>query len=159
MKYNADQDHPNRYRQRSINPPSFTIVDGEFISLLEFHDEANETTLYTLTSVKNTPFCKFTNAKAAEDFLKHVSADLIATRRRLIENDAKNFIDNFDELYGAINICFICDASYQSTEYVDFFTSCKTKLNFGVSKSRMRGDSYSAYIICLRRQDNRYISR
>ncbi len=79
-------------------PPSYTIIDGDFVSLFEYR-EGNDT-YFTLTSVANTPLGQYQSSVDAENRMKTITAEEIKKKRELFEREVSHFIADFGEKYG-----------------------------------------------------------
>jgi hypothetical protein len=87
---------------------SLTIMDGEFISLYPYED-----TLYTLTSVKNTPLCKCSQMDEAVHYIGNITEREIVEIRAKCEEEVMYYYPEFSEEFS----------------YKNYYLSIKTKLN------------------------------
>lgn len=119
----------NRYKDETVVPPSYTVIDGNFVSLFEYR-ENNDTPYFTLTSVANTPLDQYELSIDAENRMKNIKQEEISEKRLIFEGEVSHFVKNFTELYGTLQF-EIKPVILTMLEYVGFFTSCKTKLVSG----------------------------
>lgn len=90
------------------NSPSVTVVDGEFFSLYPYDVESN---LFTLTHVKYTPLFASNTISEVENFERQLTKTSINEQKKLIEDD----------------VCRWCPYFLDTHEYLEYFTSTKTK--------------------------------
>ncbi|KAI8816574.1 uncharacterized protein EV422DRAFT_279253 [Fimicolochytrium jonesii] len=120
-----------RSTHHHTRPASYTIIDGDFISLFEYRGEDGQL-LYTLTSVPHTPLGRFEKAADAEALMKTFTEEDAQKLRPLFEEQAQHFIQGFSEDY----------------HYAGHFVSCKTKLKSS-SANRECVEHHTARTICL----------
>jgi hypothetical protein len=104
------------YKSKNNKKIGITVMDGEFASLYPYNTNDNT---YTLTHVKYTPLIKTTSLQEAVDYKEIVNNDVITKFETDICRHYPKFNDEF--------------------QYVDYFTSYKTKL-------KDKSDSRELYI-------------
>jgi len=92
------------------NDFSFTIMDGNYLSLYSYENEEN---LYTLTHVKHTPIYVNDNLESIIENKKNIDIEFINQKKNLFENDISKYLLNFKENFS----------------YYDYYLSIKCKFN------------------------------
>jgi hypothetical protein len=103
------------YKSNLKNDFSYTIMDGDFLSLFSYDNDDNDeiVKLFSLTHVKYTPILLDDNITNILNFKENININLINEKKKIFESEIKKYLLNFDD----------------SFKYFDFYLSIKCKLN------------------------------
>lgn len=99
------------YKSNNENDFSYTIIDGNFLSLFSYEQEKHK--LFSLTHVKYTPIFLDKNIQTIFNLKKNIDPNFINEKKKFFESEIKKYIINFDNNF----------------QYYDYYLSIKCKFN------------------------------